>query len=158
MQLLRVFLGVRYSVGSPECSSGTRMDLQSVPLETLCMTEVPVSEKHGWAAPLTWQLICYFSLCFVFSSCLYLLYWLYHPSKAFWIKLLPVVLLLVQYTELYTSWTRFRTEALDRLFYPVMEPLFSALLFPEIIFIKFIKPGPDLSFIECSPFPDTHGH
>lgn len=39
-----------------------------------------------------------------------------------------------------------------------MEPLFSALLFPEIIFIKFIKPGPDLSFIECSPFPDTHGH
>lgn len=62
---------------------------------TLCMTEDPLSQKHGWDAPLMWWLICYFSLCFVFSSCLYLLHWLYHPSKAFLIKLLCVTLLLV---------------------------------------------------------------
>lgn len=59
------------------------------------MTEDPLSQRHGWAAPLMWWLICYFSLCFVFSSYLYLLNWLYHPSKAFWLKLLPVILLLV---------------------------------------------------------------
>lgn len=60
-----------------------------------CMTEDPLSQKCGWAAPLMCWLISYFSLCFFFSSCLYLLYWLYHPSKPFWIKLLPIVVLLV---------------------------------------------------------------
>ena len=34
----------------------------------------------------------------------------------------------------------------------------SVHLFPEITFIKFIKPGPDLNFIACSPFPATHRH